>query len=49
MKNNQRMNLVEMRHVFDNSKSVSENPTLSENTETHEQDSSQERIIQFPA
>ena len=36
MKNNQRMNLVEMRHVFDNSKSVSENPTLSENTETHE-------------
>ena len=49
MKNNQRMNFVEILHVFDNSKSVSENPTLSENTEAHEQDNSQERIIQFPA
>ena len=42
------MNSVKMRHVFDHSKSDSENPTLSENTETHEQDIS-ERIIQFPA
>ena len=51
MKYNQRMNMVEMRHVFENSKSVSENPTLSENTEPDEQDISQERerIIQFPA
>ena len=38
-----------MRHVYDNSKSVSENPILSENTQTYEQDISQERIIQFPA
>ena len=43
------MNLVEMRHVFENSKSVSENPTFSENTESDEQSNSQERIIQLPA
>ena len=50
MKNNQRMNLIEMKHVFD--KNVGENPTLNENTEPDEQGNtnvSQERIIQFPA
>ena len=50
MKNNQRMNLVEMRHVFD--KNVSEHSTLNETMEPDEQSNpnvSQERIIQFPA
>ena len=43
------MNLFKMRHVFENSKSISENPTLSENTETDDQNISQEMIFQFPA
>ena len=50
MKTNQRMNLVEMRHVFD--KNISENSILDENTEPDEQGNtivSSERIIQFPA
>ena len=50
MKSNQRMKLVEMRHVFD--KNVSEHSTLNENTEPDEQGNtnvSSERIIQFPA
>lgn len=49
MKCNQLINLVELRHMFENSKSIFENPTLSENTESNEQDISQERIVQFPA
>ena len=43
------MNLVEMRHVFENSKCVSENPDLSETTEIEDQNTSSDRIIQFPA
>ena len=48
-KSNQRMNFVEMRHVFENSKCVSENPDLSETTEIEDQNTSSDRIIQFPA
>ena len=39
-KSNQRMNLVEMRHVFENSKCVCENPGLTETTEIEDQNTS---------
>ena len=45
------MNLVEMhqiRHVFDNSKCINEDPNIDEACEVEDQNVS-DRIIQFPA
>ena len=49
VKSNQPMNLVELRHLFEDSKCIGEEPNLSETTEIHNQNISSDRIIQYPA
>ena len=48
-KSNQRINFVEMWHVFENSKCIRENPNLIETTEIEDQNTSSDRMIQFLA
>ena len=43
------MKLVEMRHVFENSKCINEDSNIGETVEIENQNVSSDRIIQFPA
>ena len=49
VKSNPQMKLVEMRHVFENSKCINEDSNIGETVEMENQNVSSDRIIQFPA